>query len=80
MEELTHDILIVSTGSHKVTMLATVFFLPFALAGPYSQAEEPDFSWRTHRLPSVPEAALVTPMELIRVIKRLRVAAAPDIN
>ena len=80
VEELTHDGLTASTDSEKATMLAKVFFPPLPLAGPESEVEEPDFSWRTHRPPGLPETELVTPMELIRVIRRLRVAAAPSID
>ena len=80
MEELTHDGRTATTDSEKATLLAEVFFPPLPPAAPDSQAEEPDFSWRTHRPPGLPETELVTPRELIRVIKRLRVAAAPGID
>ena len=80
MEELTHHGLTVSTDSEKASMLAKVFFPPLPLVGPESEVEELNFSCRTHRTPGLPETELVTPMELIRVIRRLRVAVAPGID
>ena len=77
MEELTHDGLTVSVDSEKATMLAKIFF---PLAGPESEVEELDFSWRMHRPPGLTETKLVTPMELIRMIGRLWVVATPGID
>ena len=79
-EELTYESQTATTDSEKATMLARVFFPPLPLATPDSQVEEPDFSWQTHRPPGLPEMELVTPREVMRMIKRLRVAAAPGLE
>ena len=80
VEELMHDGLTASTDSEKATMLAKVFFPPLPLAEPESQAAEPDISRKTHRPLGLLETKLVTLMDLIRVIRRVRVAATPGID
>ena len=63
-------------GHHAITSL----FPPLPPAGPSHHDEVTDFSWSTHRPPGLPESELVSTAELVRVIRRLRVAATPGLD
>ena len=63
-------------GHHAITTL----FLPLPSAGPLHHDEVTYFSWSTHRPPGLLESELVSIAELVRVIRRLHVVAAPGLD
>ena len=80
VEELHFQQQIATTDLEKATMLSRVFFPPLPPADPSHHDEVTDFSWSTHRPPGLPESELVSTAELVRVIRRLRVATAPGLD
>ena len=80
VEELHFQQQIATTDLEKATMPSRVFFPPLPPADPSHHDEVTDFSWTTHRPPGLPESELVSTAELVRVIRRLRVAATPGLD
>ena len=80
VEDLTTESNIASTDQEKTAALAKVFFPALPPASPDLQEEELDSTWATHRPPGPVEHEPVTSEELRRMIKRIRVSAAPGLD
>ena len=63
-------------GHHAITSLVP----PLPPTGPSRHDEVTDISWSTHKPLGLPDSELVSTAELVRVIRRLWVAAAPSLD
>ena len=79
IEDFTQGDEVISTDAEKARVLTTIFF-PSLPAATSPVQERIEHAWSTHRPPGPEDSELVTPLEVLSVIRAMRMDAAPGLD